>query len=104
MKKTLYFAVDHKEEPTILGSFYGTREEADSFFLATLKKSYRGMYSDPDVIETQKEAREVIMSETRQAMEEYNKTHHRIDLDERLNYINAFLMDVVPERIRKLAV
>lgn len=56
---------------------------------------------------TQKEAREMIMQTTRDAMETWNKiadNDRKNDLNARLSFINDFICSLVPEEIRKLAV
>lgn len=56
---------------------------------------------------TQKEAREIIMQTTRDAMQTWNNLHNNTkknDLDARLSFINDFVGNLVPEEVRALAV
>lgn len=56
---------------------------------------------------TQKEAREIIMQATRDAMEMWDKLQNNTkknDLDARLSFINDFIRSLIPEQIRTQAV
>ena len=54
---------------------------------------------------SKKEAREIIMKATQDAIRMYNSCGgDKADFDNRLDFINTFIAKTVPENIRKLAI